>query len=1131
VTSQIVELYVPCDVVAVQVWLAPDAALSPIEQLVLRSIDAGRNSVDDLKKVLSLSHRLVIDLLSDLWSRHHVVLNLTEGVAKVSPQVREAIRRKCLHELEAGEVREETREIMVDRLTGFPLVRRGERIPSNRRLAVPTDHLDRRIEDVPSSLLLRALVRTVEEEEVEKDRNRRRSAPLQVLRARLRPRHLVPRHELRWLRLPTNVALDDHDELHVELRNDGPLPLQQRERASRELARLIEDDPDSEFVRTLRGSAQHGWVEPPALPELLDRLARKVGEAAGANAGVREAHHHDLVELADHLRDGLEARLDAGAQLTRLRGRKEQIEALHRLVTEAQRQLVICSPWIAYEALSPFLPDLRDALDRGVRIFLLWGIGPDDSLPTAVRHAFQELERRGRSGAVPGQLFVSFDRSSRVHAKVAVKDQGEALVTSLNLLSSVQGTAREIGLLVVGASADSRTRSEALETLLRWCQRQYPDWVQAQAMRTTAEPLGSSLTRAATLPLAPVGFELPPVPGPPQSTRGSQDDDVSMAEVRAWSAAWQSWTDLATERLLPAAHQAVDVLVDGDHRRVLDDAIAKAGRRLLITSDQLGPDVVDRSFVKRLQGCAARGCSVVLVHHKLTAAAHSDIDLYHRLQALTAASDGKVRIMVRPVHAKVLVADDRVVVGSFNYLSFDGYYGQGRQRRVRSELSVATNSPALADDLWSTLTYDTATSPSDAGTGTPAVAVPDASDAGTTDPLESPMPAARSLLTQVSHIPPDDSDAIAVAIEDAFADVTPPWAVLTSLGEVEAPTWLQERAAAAALRSALAPGLAGDAAPVSEQARDTARCLVQRLWARHRFVEAAILLTDDDLTGPDVRPRRELAGLAAASVYGTADYTAVPYDGLLGPERLPVVALAWHGVLLRESPDAAMLLELMLDEIAEDGGLSTWSELALAAVDWWEKWRRALPVDDLRRVLANRSEQGDLVHDWQALTTAMTQVSAATFSFVPATKTHARLLHDEGVLGRLRTIADRRDLVALRRWTEAQPTLDAATIVDTATSELGIRDPIDGRPRTSFLRRVERTLAAAQRLVGSHVALESAGHDRTVLAAVELADQMRSRWPNLLAEARGAECSGEVEDHVVQWVLDEVGSHIGVGAL
>ena len=52
------------------------------------------------------------------------------------------------------------------------------------------------------------------------------------------------------------------------------------------------------------------------------------------------------------------------------------------------------------------------------------------------------------------------------------------------------------------------------------------------------------------------------------------------------------------------------------------------------------------------------------------------------------------------VHAKVLVADDRACITSFNFLSFEGV---GRGRRVRRELGVRVFKDGFADDVVNAL--------------------------------------------------------------------------------------------------------------------------------------------------------------------------------------------------------------------------------------------------------------------------------------------------------------------------------------------------------------------------------------------------------------------------------------------
>ena len=56
-----------------------------------------------------------------------------------------------------------------------------------------------------------------------------------------------------------------------------------------------------------------------------------------------------------------------------------------------------------------------------------------------------------------------------------------------------------------------------------------------------------------------------------------------------------------------------------------------------------------------------------------------------------------VTFLERDVHAKVLVCDDWVIVSSFNFLSFAGYYDM--HRRARHELGIRVVGGRFADDI------------------------------------------------------------------------------------------------------------------------------------------------------------------------------------------------------------------------------------------------------------------------------------------------------------------------------------------------------------------------------------------------------------------------------------------------
>ena len=72
---------------------------------------------------------------------------------------------------------------------------------------------------------------------------------------------------------------------------------------------------------------------------------------------------------------------------------------------------------------------------------------------------------------------------------------------------------------------------------------------------------------------------------------------------RLWQRSWNEYlSGVRALGMLPTT--AARVLIDGQHRDILWRALRTAKKRLLVTSDQLGPEVVDGRFPQSNRGAA-----------------------------------------------------------------------------------------------------------------------------------------------------------------------------------------------------------------------------------------------------------------------------------------------------------------------------------------------------------------------------------------------------------------------------------------------------------------------------------------------------------------------------------------------
>jgi len=105
---------------------------------------------------------------------------------------------------------------------------------------------------------------------------------------------------------------------------------------------------------------------------------------------------------------------------------------LRRALGEAERRLLIVSPWIRRGVVGPgFMKQLRHCVGRGVSVFIGYGLGEDDGEESdwdrEARHELEELARQSKH--------LRLERLGDTHAKVLIKDSEFFVITSFNWLS------------------------------------------------------------------------------------------------------------------------------------------------------------------------------------------------------------------------------------------------------------------------------------------------------------------------------------------------------------------------------------------------------------------------------------------------------------------------------------------------------------------------------------------------------------------------------------------------------------------------------------------------------------------------------------------------------------------------
>jgi phosphatidylserine/phosphatidylglycerophosphate/cardiolipin synthase-like enzyme len=1059
-----VEIFVPCDVVNVNVVVGPHDHLSPLEELFLRAVHEGASGFYELADLFGLGPRLTLDLVFDLWRRGYLVVDMTRGAVQCTEEVRETIRRDELEKLSGGETREETRDVMLDLLTGSVLPVRGSRGLPVPRAAVPVDLFDFGIETVSRSSLIEALRRVVE-------RRNGSGRPVKVLAARLSARHLQVTAERRWLPVHVESRVDESGTLVTRVA-DADMPAAAKRLVAENLALIAEDRPDSSFVQYLLERADsHGEIRDEDLSQLLRSLESKVADIANVDRGLRESHELQLQELADEIESRADDAIAQRANLTVVAGQEAHAHSVRALIAAARQQLVLVCPWIRYRALSSILGNLEAALARGVQIFVLWGIAPDSTLDQDVSNALLELRLRH-----PTRFFFS-TRSAVTHAKLLVQDDEQALVSSLNFLSSSRDDTFELGLLVGGVGR--RTTCGAIRDLLAYARAAYPEYIPAQSMFHLWEDFHED--GVAENPRA-VGSQSPAVSFSSDLHERSLDDldehGISL---------WQIWWRTRTQQLLQIAAASPDTAAirkNGQHREALWRLIGESQRRLVVTSDQLGPEVVDQRLLALLEERLRAGVKVLVVYNRLSRLA--DGEAVDGLQQLASRFDTTMRVVSgTPSHSKLVVSDDVAVVTSFNFLSFEGYYEdgrRGRRRPQRSEIGVELRSGDATNSIMSVIAEAFAEA---AELFEPTVAQQSRTDSLVASVETDGLVASLTALARVTN----DEAALARAIRDLLLRAgTGSWSVLDWLARANAPRAILRVAAACALQ---------ECQPEQPDADRWRMWLAEDRWTHGAVVEAAILRACCTGVPSSVVPRSELTMLAAA--WGTpaipdALAAAVSADDLSPAEVRALAMISTVALLVYGLPDAAAFLELHTESVED-----VWRPLTNAALEFWQSHFQSLPMSEIKADLREQEAEAVVDESWEALARSVSEAQSRTFAFGSGLRMRTYLFSDEGPMHELVRSLGRKDTSGVAAWLTRSGITDVQNFLDDATRTATGRDDqlLHSGTRVSYVRVLEEVRDAAAAVTRAAGAAHTHRGSYVRQGAISVAELLATGWPAL----------------------------------
>ncbi|MFC6089071.1 hypothetical protein [Saccharothrix lopnurensis] len=1067
--------------VPVQVRLGYGTEMSRIESAVLRAVvEFWQGSASDvplrgvglskLVEIFGLGERVTLHLLFDLWTREYITLDLYRNIAAPTQVALDAFSGGGVSGLAGAESKQEDSTVWLDPVSGHLTGRQGHRRATDPDLIVPSYVLfAANADEIRRGDLLRAvnerIAEQVAEERVKNKEGRRTGRQTKVQEVRMASTHQRTEGGSSML-FPVDVTVRRdpvNHEVRVVVAHDSRRTLAQCEKIGDLITEFIRRRPEHKFSRRLTGRIETRLVDPPSLERSIDSLANAAITAKSAPAGTRDTTHEQLVDAVKTIRAQIAAMVSTEAEVELVGSIRDYRSAVGQTIRAAERQVVLVAPAVRYAGLVDLSDDLKAAVQKGVQIILVWGRRSTDAIEAKAKNVIIEITNTATDAGFNASAVLVVGQPALINAGFVLADNHTAVVGGYNCLDRDHGSdTHQLGAVV---RATEPGGCEVAYSLLRWTRRAMPDRLTASAVFFQERDFR---VVDDDLPTPAEGLVWSDLPEPLPRDTGASD-----ASVQAWAEAWEECAAEAARHVALRKLPSVTLVEDGAHHRTLWDGVREARRQLVVAGSRLTTTAVTDQLIVELTNRVAGGTRTDVVYQFLQRDADATRAALGRVRG---ANPGGFAVRQADSAAKALVTDDTVVIGSFDYVSHDGFFGGHPGRRPPAEVSVRVSGGDVAARAAELLGARVVRKPKKSTT--------------------TPHPRARRshrLLVALEKCTSRSQRAEVVTEAVSGGRGT---ALLAALRATQVEDGILALVAAATLREGI------DTADPDH--RWWAGWLVDRLWEQERFVEAWVLRQ----ALPDGGVPLALAAVAAAA--GTTLVGAVVEANALecadGDNRVALIALivsqlvAWPGGGTPLPGDVAHNLRGSLEVLDSLDPEGKWHELVEAVLAMGARVDEPGVAAVVRELVTEANRDASLAENWDRAEEALNALGSMSFGFEAGLKTQARLLHPEGIFGKLRTIIDARDLDPAAQWLSAPDLVDLPGFLDRTTAEVSVgqkNNVIHSGKRKQYLDRLTQVVTAVEDVVAFQP--ERHGHQGVfqVEAVRSLADAVVRLWPGL----------------------------------
>jgi hypothetical protein len=1055
--ANIIELYVPCRLIEVTVSVAPAEHLSRLEKLVLRAMHAGVTQFRELVNLFGLGQRPTLDLVSDLWHRGYLALDMEKSELWLTEGVKRAIESEKLDHLSAGEVQERKAQVAQELISGHIL--RPPRRPTQvqRSRIVPVEYHSRPLRPehrqevigVLDEVLMRAL-------------SQGRGAKVLAVNFGLfgvTEQTPTPMHERRLMEVRVECTRHARtDRLSFQILHPAALPVRVRKSMERGLGKLTAELHQHQFARTMRDRAEQPSIierlEPAEAAQRLSAQCSNVTESIPGKLSGLELHEwariaQDKLELAAlPAREGAEELLLSQHEIELVSEERHYTQLIGKVLTGAKHQLILCLPTLKYAGLQSILSHLEMVLRDGVSVFILWGREPDTILDTDVNNRLAALQQEHR------RLFIA-KNSSRVGSFAMIQDKDLALVSSSDPLARLPDRVHLLGVLLRPRTA---RQGGAIEDLITFCREAFPEHRTASLMETAWSTQGEQSTVETPLPEFPQLL--------PAADVAWKSDKAPIA-LSLWREQWQQYAQQITHSVsLPTS--TANLLTDGQIREVFWGLIGRRQRQLTVISQRLDSDVVNSKLMQVLEERLRDQTRVTILFSET-----ADPATAGRMEEIMEKFPGQMLIQQMParsLRSECVISDERVLLTSLQLLCVSGEYVGSQRYRLARHIGLVLHGSEVVQSILSGLRQY---NPEAAGAIPGPVRAPGTAMSMPPPPRHVPPPAL-TLLSKLTAVASDPAQQAAVLREWFHGMPTPQvWASLDQLHRARLPEiWL-------AVVCAL--GVAPHHLKTPEGQEWQARLAAHTWHVQHCPQQTWLLLHD----WPALAAHATLAQLPRLPIVALAAVQDRPAlfsrrqqalgESLSDESQIGVAALSIMSVLRHGNSEAAFWLETRHEQLA-----SPLNKLAIALLRYFSRTANPYPLAELMqqsKLHGAREEQGRMRTELRAALAEARQIKTA-FTLMRAT--WDQLFAPTSSLASLEQIVSQAGSVA--DWWRVYGKTDRQLEdwLDEQSQEAGLaigwRGPmrIERGPRASSLHRLRAIFATACKLANLDAALAAA---------------------------------------------------------